>query len=61
MYGGYSDFSWLQFYKPELKQSSDKPLFYAVLGVLVDVSVFKGILLAVLLIYTASNISLQTF
>ena len=28
--------------KTELEQSGDKPLFYAVLGVYVDVSVFKG-------------------
>lgn len=28
--------------KAELEQGGDKPLFYAVLGVYVDVSVFKG-------------------
>lgn len=28
--------------KAELEQGGDKPLFYAVLGVCVDVSVFKG-------------------
>ena len=37
-----SDFLYFLFIKAELEQSSDKPLFYAVLGIPVDMSVFKG-------------------
>lgn len=36
------DLSHLLFTKAELEQGSDKPLFYAVLCVLVDMPVFKG-------------------
>ena len=36
------DLSHLLFIKAELEQGSDKPLFYAVLCVLVDMPVFKG-------------------
>ena len=37
-----SDFLYFLFIKAELEQGSDKPPFNVVLGVLVDVSVFKG-------------------
>ena len=36
------DLSHLLFIKAELEQGSDKPPFYVVLGVCVDVPVFKG-------------------
>ena len=41
MYGGCSVLGWL-FIKAELEQGGDKPGFYAVLRVWVDVSVFNG-------------------
>ena len=37
-----SDFLYFLFIKTELEQSSDKPLFYAVLGIPVDMPVFNG-------------------
>ena len=36
------DLSHLLFIKAELEQGSDKPLFYAVLGIPVDMPVFNG-------------------
>ena len=37
-----SDFLYFLFIKTELKQGSDKPLFYAVLGIPVYMPVFNG-------------------
>ena len=37
-----SDLLYFLFIKTELKQGSDKPLFYAVLGIPVDMPVFNG-------------------
>jgi len=37
-----SDFLYFRLIKAELEQGSDKPLFYAVLGIPVDMPVFKG-------------------
>jgi len=36
------DFLDFLFIKTELEQGSDKPLFYAILGISVDMSVFNG-------------------